>query len=1231
MAAFKQRQVSQQGSYLLEVHVLIIISNVNCCNENGGRWITAYNTMAKLEELTQNTAVTGLIPQQTIKVVNVDWHSDNSLTLYYKTPDGMLGEELLYRHDEIRLEIVADPRQWQFDGDGTLLKLVSEAQRIRWAHLFDPYLAVHTSMVVPLPHQITAVYDKMLPRQPLRFLLADDPGAGKTIMAGLLIKELIIRGDLQRCLIVCPGSLAEQWQEELHDKFHLPFQLLTNDRLNSGVGDVFRETDFLIARLDKLARNEELQARLEKSEWDLIVCDEAHKMSATFFGGEINYTKRYRLGQILGRITRHLLLMTATPHNGKEEDFQLFLSLIDPDRFEGRFREGVHDSDAADLMRRMVKEQLLTFASKPLFPERRAYTVPYALSPLERELYEAVTAYVREEFNRAEALANNGRAGTVGFALTLLQRRLASSTAAIHQSLLRRRQRLQERLLAAEQLVFSGETGRFPLSNVDEELDEDDFTAEELEDLQNVVIDQATAALTIEELRQEIETLTHLEALGRQARQSDDRKWVELRGLLEDQPEMKDASGRRRKLVIFTEHKDTLTYLLDNMRALIGRPESVVVIHGGLKRQDRRAVEAAFRHDPQVHVLIATDAAGEGINLQQAHLMVNYDLPWNPNRLEQRFGRIHRIGQQEVCHLWNLVAEDTREGDVYATLLRKLEVERKSLGGAVFDVLGKAIDSQELRLLMIDAIRYGQQPEVRAHLHQAVENALDRERLETLIAEHALAHDAMDTTQVLHIRQEMERIAARRLQPHFVASFFKLAFRHLEGVMRPRETNRYEITKVPHILRRQRPELPPRYARICFHKEAIRVEGKPDAAFICPGHPLLEALIDVMLAQYQSLLPQGAVLLDKNDLGETPRLLFYLEHGIQDGRADKQRQRRLISRRFQFVETELPPAPEAGQPRFTHAGPSPYLDYEPLAPADRALVADIIRQAQATPRLEQHALAYAIEQIAPEHVAEIRAEREPLIAKTFAAVKARLTKEIIYWDTQAQRFREQAQAGKVNAALNAENAQHRADDLEVRRHRRLAELEQERNIASLPPRLLGAVLVIPGGLLARLKGTRTATFAQSAAERQRVEQSGMDTVMAVERLLGNTPQDVAAEKVGYDIVSTTPTGKQRFIEVKGRIADADEVILTRNEIMVALNKGVDWLLALVKVPTTPDFPDGDVVAIGEERGAYRAGLPAGCQVRYLPQPFIHEPDEDATSVIFNLNNLWARGQNPLAR
>ena len=458
--------------------------------------------MARLEDLQSNASIRGILPDCLVSVVSVQWFGSEALELTYKSPAGKVANELLYRHDEPRLEVVELGRPWSFDGDGALFRLVSEAHRIRLAHLFDPVLAVHTSEVEPLPHQITAVYEAMLPRQPLRFLLADDPGAGKTIMAGLLIKELIVRGDLQRCLVVCPGSLAEQWQDELFRRFQLPFEILTNDKLEAArTGNWFMETHLVIARLDKLSRNEDVQEKLKAPDcrWDLIICDEAHKMSATVFGGETSYTKRYKLGQLLSTLTRHFLLMTATPHNGKETDFQLFMALLDGDRFEGKFRDGVHSTDVSDLMRRMVKEDLLKFDGTPLFPERIAYTVPYKLSDAEAQLYKEVTEYVRSEFNRAEALQNEKRAGTVGFALTVLQRRLASSPEAILQSLRRRRERLESRLRELELLQRGGAVASVlpssgPVLGAEDIEDLEEAPDNEVEAAEEEILDQTTAA-----------------------------------------------------------------------------------------------------------------------------------------------------------------------------------------------------------------------------------------------------------------------------------------------------------------------------------------------------------------------------------------------------------------------------------------------------------------------------------------------------------------------------------------------------------------------------------------------------------------------------------------------------------------------------------------------------------------------------------------------------------------
>jgi SNF2 family DNA or RNA helicase len=1181
--------------------------------------------MTLLEKLTRGATIKGILPNQNVTAIDILWHGNDVVELTYKDANGQPYTELIFREREPSLEIVCEGEQWSFDGDGALLRLVSEAHRIQLAHLFDPLLAVHTSLVEPLPHQITAVYGEMLARQPLRYLLADDPGAGKTIMAGLFVRELLIRGDLQRCLIICPGSLAMQWQDELAQKFHLPFEILTNDRIDCArTGNAFAEMSLVIVRLDKLSRSDELQAKLKQTDWDLIICDEAHKMSASFFGGEIKETKRYKLGKLLSTITRHFLLMSATPHNGKEEDFQLFLALLDGDRFEGRFRDGVHICDTSDLMRRMVKEDLLKFDSKPLFPERRAHAVSFPLSNSEAVLYRRVTEYVREQFNRADALANDGRKGTVGFALTILQRRLASSPEAIYKSLLRRRERL-ENWLREEELLKRGQTVELefkPVADIEDiEDDLEDVSGNEREQTEDEVVDLASAARTIEELKLEIAELTELEKLALQVKRSGkDRKWEELSKLLCDEAEMFDAGGHRRKLVIFTEHRDTLNYLCDRIATLLGSPEAVVTIHGGMGREERKKAEEAFKQDATVQVLIATDAAGEGINLQRAHLMVNYDLPWNPNRLEQRFGRIHRIGQTEVCHLWNLVAQETREGDVYFSLLKKLEIELKALGGKVFDVLGVAIAGKELRELLVEAIRYGDLPEVRARLEREVSDKLDRDRLQELLEDRALARDSMDATKVRQIREDMERLEARRLQPHFVASFFLEAFGQLGGTLKQREARRYEITNVPAVIRnrdlagRIGLSIARRYERICFEKELIGVPGKPPAEFICPGHPLLDATISLTLERHRNLLKQGAILVDPSDKGEEIRALVYLEHAIQDALTNLDGRRRVVSRRMQYVEIDA-------NSQICDAGYAPYLDYRPIEAVEKPLIEPVLKQLGLREEIESQATGYAISRLVPQHLQEVRQSKESLINKTIVAVRDRLTKEINYWDERAAQLRLAEEAGKPNAKLNSARAQSRADDLAARLQKRLAQLEQERQLSPLPPVVVGGALIVSERLLQRLQGKHQPDSAMFAQQRQRIERLAMDAVMAAERELGYEPKNVSDRKCGYDIESRgIGMGRLRFIEVKGRIEGADTVTVTKNEILTALNKPENYILALVQISSSE--PETKSVSQSETKSGNNTSI------RYIRQPFRREPDFGASSVNYSLKELWEQGSEP---
>jgi SNF2 family DNA or RNA helicase len=1120
----------------------------------------------KLEEIIKGISVIGLAARGLADVISTEWLSEDQLQTLFRSENG-LEERILTRADEIRLETASTVRPFSFTANADDFRLAAEAKRIRLAHLFDPYIALTSSTIEALPHQITAVYGEMLERHPLRFLLADDPGAGKTIMAGLFIKELMLRGDLKRCLIVAPGSLVEQWQDELQEKFDLRFDLVSRQMIDAAYhGNPFREHDRLILRLDMASRSEEMQALIEASaDFDLVIVDEAHRMSATYFGNEVKRTKRFLFGRKLGQNARHLLLMTATPHNGKEEDFQLFLSLLDHDRFEGRPRDGVRAAQPADLMRRLVKEELYWFDGRPLFPERRAYTVSYKLSGAEAELYSLVTDYVREEMNRADRLGEGAARNNVGFALMSLQRRLASSPRAIWISLKRRRERLQARL-EEEQIKAHGQLSRAldnPLRGLDPE-DLEEMPDEELESLENDAIDTVSTARTIDELAAEIASLADLERRAYRLCQSgEDTKWSQLAQILDQPPVFDPHTGRQKKILIFTEPRDTLDYLKEKITARLGYSEAIKVIHGGVPRQQRRAAVAAFNDDPRVRVLVANDAAGEGVNLQRgAHLMVNYDLPWNPNRLEQRFGRIHRIGQTEVCHLWNLVAGETREGAVYQRLLEKLEEARKSLGGKVYDVLGELFEDERLQDLLFAAVRYGEREDTRARLFTVVEGAVDRDRLSELTKRAQLSTESLSPARVEELRVEMERAAAQRLQPHYIRAFFMEAFRRQGGIMDTCEEGRWEVTRVParvrlhdHAAGSGDPVLE-RYNRICFDKIFRKPTAQDaDAALIAPGHSLLEAVTDLTIEELGAAMREGAILIDENDGGQEPKLLIIAEHSIRDGRDTHGGGPRVISQQLQFTYLKADGSAQM-------AGPAPYLDLRGPTPEERAVSNTFVEAEWLTGDLNAKAVKFVARTLVPEHLETVRERRLAHLRKVEGEVRERLSREIRHWDARANKHRSQLMAGK-DETLALRKAEARANELSQRLEIRLAELERERDITALPPRVLGGALVVPMGLIeARLAPSKCDRFAEEITE---VERIAMEAVMAAEKLAGRRPVDVSSLNRGWDIESFTAEGRMLLLEVKGRIVGGRDVIVTRNEMLKARNAGMQYHLVLVQV------------------------------------------------------------------
>lgn len=1142
----------------------------------------------KLEELTSGLRLTGVVPHEVVQVIFAQPHGGDAVEITYKTSAGDLGQRVVFRRDEETLAVSTSGSR-PFDALATDFKMVAEAQRIKLAGLYDPMLAVATSDVRPLPHQIRAVYGELLPRTPLRFLLADDPGAGKTIMAGLFIKELILREDVQRALIVAPGGLVEQWQDELFFKFGLSFEILTSQMIDASVHhNIFENHHLLITRMDQLARNEDLQRQLRESHWDLTIVDEAHRMGAHYFGNKLEKTKRFQLGEMLGDISRHFLLMTATPHSGKEEDFQLFLSLLDKDRFAGKNAASV---DTTDIMRRMVKEDLLTFDGRKLFPERVAESIPYELTELENELYEQVTDYVRNGMNRAAKL-DGKRRNTVGFALTVLQRRLASSPEAILRSLVRRAERLELTKRGIENGTYREDRNvlredryRYAI----ESIDDDEFSAEDLEEFEENVVDAATAAETIAELEAEILELNDLAKVAREVRdRGDDKKWSELSLILQDNVIPLDSSGKPRKLIVFTEHRDTLNYLSERIKSLIGRPEAVVAIHGGVRRNDRRAITEEFTKNPDCQIMLATDAAGEGLNLQAAHLMVNYDLPWNPNRIEQRFGRIHRIGQEEVCRLWNLVAANTREGEVFTALLNKIEEQRKAYGGKVFDVLGAAFSETPLRELLIDAIRYGELPETKARMHQVIDQGVS-EGLEELLNERALASEHLTDTDLAKLRAAMDEARARRLQPHYIELGFKEAFTRFGGKIAKREKGRYEINNVPSVFRNGRyGPIATRYDRVAFDLDFVHPDGAARADLLAPGHPLHDSVMEQAVTTLAGVLNRGTVLVSGTI--EAPRLLVGVVEEVVDSTGAS------VARRFGYAYVG-----EDGS--VIDAGPAPYLDCvaAPDVPA--------AQQAKALPWLhdaETKAVSWIIEHQLPGYLGEVQPRRTAELEKQRVLVQARLKHESERLIFDAMAASEKELVGD-RPKESSESLTRKANDLQVRLDRRLELIDQQAKMSTKPPLVVAAALVLP---VAMLEADLPAEAPVRAKETKTVERRGVDLVLAHERAIGRLPEEQAFNNPGYDILSTDrATGDTYRIEVKARIAGATDFWVTHNEVITGKNAAPKYRLALVKVD--PAGPDKD-------------------EVRYLDDPFanVDMGNVEATGHKGDWAKSWSKGRSP---
>lgn len=1012
---------------------------------------------------------------------------------------------------------VAVGQKHDFSGRGEAFFLAMEAHRIRYAYQFDPLFAVNVSQVDPLPHQIEAVYHYILRNPRIRFLLADDPGAGKTIMTGLLLKELKYRGLVRRTLIVVPGHLKDQWLREMKERFGETFTVVDRSVMNATWGrNVWQEQPQVITSMD-FAKRDDVMATLAEVHWDFVVVDEAHKMAAYRYGEKTTRTERYRLGELLSRTSTFLLFLTATPHRGDPENFRLFLDLLQPGLFANTdlLLESVQNADNPLFLRRL-KEDLRDFEGRPLFPPRRVVTKTYRLNDDEKRLYNAVTEYVEKSYNKALAAEKRN----VAFALLILQRRMASSVRAVRRSLERRKKRLEELLKLGMWLSECG--------SIDEEELEDAPEMERLKQEEELV-EQLTAAETREELQAEIETLAKLIELAREAeRHETETKLNELRKVMED--EHLQRTGE--KLLIFTESRETLEYLAEKLKDW---GYSVVTLHGGMNLDARIRAEHEFHE--QAQVMVSTEAGGEGINLQFCSLMVNYDIPWNPNRLEQRMGRIHRYGQQKEVHIYNLVAADTREGKVLWTLFRKLEQIQAALGSdRVFDIIGEVVPGRSLKDLIVEAIANRRTlDEIIAEIEAMPDEEAIRKAKEAVLEGLATRH--IDLQRVLG----EDRIAREnRLVPEYIERFFERACTFLGVPFERRRDGLWRVPSVPYGIRNVSREFQHRfgevfreYGKLAFDKEIAR---RQEATFIAPGHPLLEALVERLLKECADDVQRGAMFADPD--GRLNGWLWFLEGEIRDGT------NQVAGKRLFVIYQDLD-----GKMRSINA--SILWDLKPTEPGNA--------ETEPNPS-EDEVVAYAVEHVLDAYRLELAKERERAAAIKRKYGLRSLEQMILELEAKLIDYETRRSKGENLPEVEVLNEQRRKEELEERRKALEEEIRREVSLLPSTPKVLGVVRVVPLSVTDREM--------RPDAE---IEAIGMQVALEYERRAGRMPEDVSIQNLGYDIRSVSPSGEVRYIEVKAR-ATTGEIVLTQNEWLMAKRLGPEyWLYVVENAASRPEL------------------------------------------------------------
>lgn len=1049
-----------------------------------------------------------------VKVKKIEEIDDHIYVLGSTIYSKQLVDQLLGKEDIEKLEVSESTIDFSSDPQDTFLFL--EATRFKYASLFDPLLAMNVSKIDPLPFQIEAVYGYVLKNPRIRFLIADDPGAGKTIMAGLILKELKLRRLAKRILIVVPGHLKDQWRREMKEKFDENFLVLDRNTFNAYYGEnPWEKNEQIITSIDFIKQDEILES-LRFVDWDLVIVDEAHKMSAYRYGDKTSKTQRYRVGEVLSENSNHLLFLTATPHKGDPENFRLFLDLLIKGFFADTkmIEESIKNKDNPLFIRRL-KEDLKDFEGRPIFTRRFPKTIKFNISDDEVKLYNSVSSYVIEQYNKA---LESDSHRNVAFALTILQRRMASSTYALLKSLERRKKRLEDILNEDRKEKKEIFVNYEDMEDIEEAEEKERWKKEE-------EWESLTVAKNREELRFEIETINRLIKMAEEIINSEvEVKLKELRKAIEEGfNKIKEINGNP-KVLIFTESKDTLEYLVEKIRSWGYR---VNFIHGGMSIDDRINGEKAFRDETEI--MVATEAAGEGINLQFCHIMINYDIPWNPNRLEQRMGRIHRYGQQKDVYIFNLVANNTREGQVLANLLDKLEEIRDKLGNdRVFDVIGEIFEGRNLYQLILDAITNAKSMD---EILKEIDIKPDEEYIAKIREKfgESLATKFIDYTR---IKDMVDKAKEYRLIPEYVEEFFKKTFSKANGRFRELKNGFIAIDSVPPEIRniaesiefKNRYGISKRsYPKATFDKEIAF--KNPDAEFISFGHPLLEALLEWVIRNFQEQAKRGAIFKDPS--GRFDGYIWFYIGEVKDGKGE------VAGKKIMAI----------------------YDDGKELIDINPAILWDLSPETEDSSyeMPERKDLLPFVIKAVEKYKNEIALERERQAeVKRKYGLKS-LDYHIQKLDFELTELYERKDRGE-NVDLPIRNKEEQKKRYEEARRELEKEIQQEQSLSISMPELLTVVRVI------RDKN--------QMVEDEEIERIGIEKAMQYEIQHGRIPEDVSKENLGFDIRSK---GKDeiRYIEVKTR-ANEGEIALTQNEWFKAKRfKEQYWLYIVANVATNP--------------------------------------------------------------